>query len=135
MEHRGAWRMHRRSRATPIATTRLRSAEVETSISGSETGGSGIARAGSAASTMTTSGAVSGDHRAGLCRASAFGSLGKAQAPSPGEALLFFDCSFGRLGDARGGLVEVLAVLVVAVQEFLREIRVVVIPILIRGRW
>ena len=37
---------------------------------------------------MTTPGAVAGDHKAGAVRGSAPGTVGKAQAPSPGQTLL-----------------------------------------------
>jgi hypothetical protein len=39
------------------------------------------------------------------------------------------------LGDARLGISVVLPVITIAIQEFLREIRVVVIAILTCGRW
>lgn len=39
------------------------------------------------------------------------------------------------LGDASLGISVVLPVIAIAIQEFLREIRVVMIAILIRGRW
>jgi len=39
------------------------------------------------------------------------------------------------LGDASLGIGMVLPVVAIAIQEFLREIRVVVIAILICGRW
>lgn len=39
------------------------------------------------------------------------------------------------LGDAGLGVGMVLSVAAIAIQEFLREIRVVMIAILIRGRW
>lgn len=131
---RGAWRTHRRSRAVPCATTRWCSASVVASTSGSEPGGSGIARSRSAASMTTTSGAASGDHSAGFSRGFAIGSEGKAQAPSPGEALLFLPCGLGSKRNARHGLGMITAIIGISIQELLREIRIVVMSILIRGQ-
>jgi hypothetical protein len=105
------------------------------STSGSDPGGSGIAPAGFAASIVTTSGAISGDQSAGLSRTLASGSVGKAKAPPPGQTLLFFSLPRRMLGDAGLGIGMVLPVIVIAIQEFLREIRIVVIAILICGRW
>lgn len=84
---------------------------------------------------ITTSGAAVGDQSAGVSRGFARGSVGKAQAPSPGQALLYFLLGLGMLGDAGQRVCMVQTIFGVAIQEFLREIRVVVISILIRGRW
>lgn len=118
-----------------MATTVWRSVSLTNSTSGSEPGGSGIAPAQSEASRVTTSGAISGDHSAGDLRTLASGSVGKAKAPPPGQSLLFFSLLRRTLGDAGLGVGVVLPVVAIAIQEFLREIRVVVIAILIRGRW
>lgn len=56
-------------------------------------------------------------------------------APPPGQALQFFSLLRRMLGDASLGVGVVLPIVAIAIQEFLREIRVVVIAILIRGRW
>ncbi|NJM82987.1 MAG: hypothetical protein HC844_11235 [Tabrizicola sp.] len=53
----------------------------------------------------------------------------------PGEALLFFLGGVRELGDAGQCCGVVVAIVRIAVQKFLREIRVVVMSILIRGRW
>ena len=82
----------------------------------------------------TTSGAASGDHSAGLSRGFAVGSEGKAQAPTPGEALLFFPCGLGKQSNARNGIGMITAVVQISIQELLREIRIVMMSILIRGR-
>jgi hypothetical protein len=118
-----------------MAITQWRSAPLAYSASGSDPFGSGIALAGFAASIVTTSGAISGDHSAGLSRTLASGSVGKTKAPPPGQALLFFSLFRRMLGDAGLGRGMILPVVAIAIQEFLREIRVVVIAILICGRW
>lgn len=82
----------------------------------------------------TTSGAVSGDQSAGLVRGSASGAVGKAQPPPPGQTLLFRSFDPGVLGDARCCLGKILPVVRIALQELLRKIRVVMMPILICGR-
>lgn len=82
----------------------------------------------------TTSGAASGDHSAGRSRGFAIGSEGKAQAPSPGQTLLFLPCGLGRLSHVRHGLGMITAVVRISIQELLREIRIVMMSILIRGR-
>jgi len=61
--------------------------------------------------------------------------LGKAQAPSPGQALLFFSLLRRLRRDASLSVSVILPVVAITIQEFLREIRVVVIAILICGRW
>lgn len=118
-----------------MATTVWRSVSLANSTSGSEPRGSGIAPAQSEASKVTTSGAISGDQSAGILRTLASGSVGKAQAPPPGQALLFFSLLRRMLGDASQSVGVVLPIVAIAIQEFLREIRVVVIAILICGRW
>ena len=82
----------------------------------------------------TTSGAASGDQSAGLVRGSASGAVGKAQTPPPGQTLLFRSFDPGVIRDTRRGLGKVLPVVRIALQELLREIRVVVMSILICGR-
>ena len=119
----------------PWATTRWRSASVEASASGSALGGSGIAFPVSAASRITTSGAASGDQSAGFLRGLACGSEGKAQAPTPGQALLFCDLGSRELGDAGQSVGMILPIARITIQKFLREIRVVMMSILICGRW
>ena len=99
-----------------------------------QSGGSPIGPNGSVVSKTTTSGAVSGDQSAGLVRGSASGAVGKTQPPPPGQTLLFRLFDPGVLGDARRGLGKVLPVFRITLQELLRKIRVVVMPILIGGR-
>ncbi len=84
---------------------------------------------------MITSGDALGDQSAGHSRAFACGSVGKAQAPSPGEALLFMVFDRWEASNALLGVGIIAAVVGITVQEFLREVRIVVIAILIRGRW
>ncbi len=84
---------------------------------------------------ITTSGAAAGDQSAGVSRVFACGSVGKAQAPTPGQALLFFLLGLGMLGDAGKRVCMVPTIFGVAIQEFLREIRIVMVSILICGRW
>ena len=62
------------------------------------------------------------------------GAVGKAQPPPPGQTLLFRPFDLGVIGDTRRGLGKVLPVVRIALQELLREIRVVVMSILICGR-
>ena len=88
----------------------------------------------SAVSITTTSGAATGDHSAGLALGSEVGWVGKAQPPPPGQTLLFRPFDLGVIGDTRRGLGKVLPVVRIALQELLREIRVVVMSILICGR-
>lgn len=83
---------------------------------------------------ITTSGATFGDHSAGLSRGFAIGSEGKAQAPSPGEALLFLPFGLGKQNHADHGLGMITAIVRISIQELLREIRIVMMSILIRGR-
>ncbi|MEQ1515111.1 MAG: hypothetical protein ABL931_01320 [Usitatibacteraceae bacterium] len=84
---------------------------------------------------MITSGDALGDQCAGLWRGFASGFVGKAQAPSPGQALLFMVFDRREASNALLGFGIVAAVVGITVQEFLREVRIVVIAILIRGRW
>lgn len=84
---------------------------------------------------ITTSGAAAGDQSAGVSRGFACGSVGKAQTPSPGHALLFLLLGLGTLGDAGQRVRMVPTIFGVAIQEFLREIRIVMVSILICGRW
>ena len=118
-----------------MATTVWHSVSLANSASGSDPGGSGIAPAQSEASRVTTSGAISGDQSAGFLRTLASGSVGKAKAPPSGQTLLFFSLLRRMLGDPGLGRGMILPVVAIAIQEFLREIRVVVMSILIRGRW
>jgi hypothetical protein len=92
-------------------------------------------RSGLEVSTMITSGDALGDQWAGLWRGFVCGSVGKAQAPSPGQALLFMVFALRDANDAFLGFGIIAAVISITVQEFLREVRIVVIAILIRGRW
>ena len=85
--------------------------------------------------TTTTSGAASGDQSAGLLRGSASGKVGKAQPPSSGQTLPFLIGS-ARLGcDALFGCGEVMLVVGITAQEFLREIRKIVSRIVPGGGW
>lgn len=131
----GAWRTHRRSRAVPWATTTWCPVSVVISTSGSDPDGSGIARAGSAASRITTSGAASGDQSAGFSRGFACGSEGKAQAPTPGQALLLCELGLRELVDAGQGVGMILPIAGITIQKFLRKIRIVMMSILICGLW
>lgn len=87
----------------------------------------------SGVASTTTSGATIGDQSAGLVRGSAPGKVGKAQPPPPGQTLLFCHrrrrvCSHPIL---RLGMIA--AIVGIAVQEFLRKIRIVMIPVVISG--
>ena len=84
---------------------------------------------------ITTSGAAAGDQSAGVTRGFACGSVGKAQAPSPGQALLFFLLGLGKCDYAGHRIGMVLAIVGVTIQKFLREIRIIMVSILICGRW
>ncbi len=88
-----------------------------------------------AVASMTTSGAVAGDHKAGAVRGSVPGTMGKAQAPSPGQTLLFFAFKSGLLGNACRCIRMVAPVVDIALQILLRKIRIVMVLILICGRW
>lgn len=90
---------------------------------------------GSSVSTIITSGEALGDQCAGLWRGFACGSVGKAQAPSPGQALPFLVSGTRKASNAPLGFGIIAAVVSIAVQKFLSEVRIVVIAILIRGRW
>ena len=85
-----------------------------------------------AVASVMTLGAVAGDHKAGAVRGSA---VGKAQAPSPGQTLLFFAFKSGLLGNARCCIRMVAPVVGIALQILLRKIRIVMVLILICGRW
>ena len=61
--------------------------------------------------------------------------MGKTEAPSPGEALLLFLGGVRELGDAGQCCGVVVAIVGIAMQKFLSEIRVIVMSILICGRW
>ena len=61
--------------------------------------------------------------------------MGKAQAPSPGQALLLMICFLRKAGDAIYSLGMIAAVVGISVQKFLREVRIVMIAILVCGRW
>lgn len=84
---------------------------------------------------MTTSGATSGDHSAGFSLGSAVGKVGKAEAPPPGQTLLF--CVFDPRVRSHTcySFSIILAVIGIALQELLREVRIVMMSILICGRW
>lgn len=88
-----------------------------------------------AVASVMTLGAVAGDHKAGAVRGSAPGAVGKAQAPSPGQTLLFFAFKSGLLGNARCCIRMVAPVVGIALQILLRKIRIVMVLILICGRW
>jgi hypothetical protein len=89
----------------------------------------------SAVSTTTTSGAAWGDHSAGQARGSASGAVGKAQPPPPGQTLLFGWSSGGIPGNPVSRLGMIQAVSGIALQELLRKIRIVMVSVLICGRW
>lgn len=61
--------------------------------------------------------------------------MGKAQPPPPGQPLLFGLGDFGMAcdSDQRGGVIA--AIVVIALQEFLRKIRIVMLPVLICSRY
>jgi hypothetical protein len=109
--------------------------DVDTSASGLQLDSHISGGAGLAVSTIITSGDALGDQWAGLWRGFACGSVGKAQAPSPGQALLFIVFDRWEASNALLGFGKIAAVISITVQEFLREVRIVVIAILIRGRW
>lgn len=87
----------------------------------------------SGVATTTTSGATIGDQSAGLTRGSASGKVGKAQPPPPGQTLLF--CQRRRRIFShpvlRFGMIA--AVVGIAIQEFLRKVRIIMVPVLIGG--
>ncbi len=89
----------------------------------------------SAVSTTTTSGAAFGDHSAGQARGSASGAMGKAQPPPPGQTLLFDWSSGGIPGNSVLCLGKIAAIGCIALQELLRKIRIVMVSVLICGRW
>src|SRR3546814_20413594 len=68
----------------------------------------------------------SGDQCAGAAAGGASGQTGKAQAPSPGQTLPFANCARRALGDAAFGRAMIVAIALIAAQELLREIRVIV---------
>ena len=131
----GLWAIERRKRLLPLSKTSWRCAAfVLTAFSAHSTGRSN--RSGSrGVSRMTTAGARCGDHSAGLCRTSALGNVGKAQPPPPGQTLPF-GYPVGGIGFGPGfGLLIICDVVGVALQELLRKIRIVMIPVPISGRW
>lgn len=68
----------------------------------------------------------SGDQCAGAAAGGASGRAGKAQAPSPGQALPFVLGARWLLGDPAFGRAMIVAIAFVATQVLLREIRVIV---------
>lgn len=131
----GAWSTHRRSRAVPWAMTVCRPVSDTISTNCSPPGVTGTAPAESAASRTTTSGATSGDQRAGSDRGSASGSKGKAQAPSAGQALLFDFSCLRHQRDPLHCCAIVLAIVVVPTQEFLRKVGKVMVRVLFARIW
>jgi len=109
--------------------------DVDIFASGSQLESHISGRSGLEVSTMITSGDALGDQWAGLWRGFACGSVGKAQAPSPGQALLFMMFDRWEASNALFSFGIIAAVVGITVQEFLREVRIVVIAILICGRW
>ena len=84
---------------------------------------------------MTVPALRSGSQIAGLHDGSWPGSQGKAQAPSSGQTLPFL-IGAARLGcDALFGCGEVMLVVGITAQEFLREIRKIVSRIVPSGGW
>lgn len=72
---------------------------------------------------MTVAGHADGSHNAGACRAEAFGSMGKAQAPFMGHLL---DCSIGAaLSSEVCETHELLSVEWVSSQKLLGEARII----------
>lgn len=61
--------------------------------------------------------------------------MGKAQAPPPGQALLFMKFSLEVRCNPPRRVCMILPVVSVTLQEFLRKIRVVMVSMLICGRW
>ena len=61
--------------------------------------------------------------------------MGKAQPPPPGQTLLFLFFRRGMCCDPRLGFGVIMAVVGVALQELLRKIRIVMVPVLISGGW
>lgn len=88
-----------------------------------------------AVSTTTTSGAACGDHSAGQARGSESGAVGKAQPPPPGQTLLFGWSTGGILGNLVLRFGMIAAIGGIALQEFLRKIRIIMVSVLICGRW
>lgn len=86
-------------------------------------------------STTTTSGAACGDQSAGQARGSASGVVGKAQPPPPGQTLLFGWSGGGSHGDSFLRIGIIAAIGRIALQELLRKIRIVMVSVLICGRW
>ncbi len=87
----------------------------------------------SGVASTTTSGAASGDQSAGLVRGSASGKVGKAQPPPPGQTLLFFLHRSRILSDPVLCLSMIEAVAGIAIQEFLRKVRIIMVPVLFSG--
>ncbi|BBB14257.1 hypothetical protein SPYCA_3515 [Sphingopyxis sp. FD7] len=67
-------------------------------------------------------------------RGSASGAVGKAQPPPPGQTLLFGKGTVGMGSNPLAGFGMVAPVVGIALQEFLRKIRIVMVPVLIRSR-
>ena len=105
------------------------------SASDSQSDGSDTAASISAVANTTTSGASAGDHRAGAVLGSDSGAVGKAKAPPPGQALPLYQLNVGACSDTCFGFCIVAAVVRIALQILLRKIRIVVMSILICGRW
>ena len=105
------------------------------SASDSQSDGSDTAASISAVANTTTSGASAGDQRAGAVRGSESGAVGKAKAPPPGQTLPFYKLNIGGRSDPGHRLGVIPAVVGVALQVLLRKIRIVVMSILICGRW
>jgi hypothetical protein len=68
---------------------------------------------------------TSGDQCAGVSCGELAGSQGKAQAPSPSQALLLFLRAMRRVASAPLRIVIIANIIRITSQEFLREIRVV----------
>ncbi len=84
---------------------------------------------------MTVPALRPGSQIAGLHDGSWLGSQGKAQAPSSGQTLPFL-IGAARLGcDTLFGCGEVMLVVGITAQEFLREIRKIVSRIVLGGGW
>jgi hypothetical protein len=101
----------------------------------SKSAGSDTAASISVVASTTTSGASAGDHRAGAVRGSDSGAVGKAKAPPPGQTLPFYQINVGVCCDTGFGFCIVTAVVGIALQILLRKIRIVMVLILICGRW
>lgn len=97
--------------------------------------GTRVSGVSSGSSRMTVPALRPGSQIAGLHDGSWFGSQGKAQTPSSGQTLPFV-IGAARLGcDALFGCGEVMLVVGITAQEFLREIRKIVSRIVPGGGW